>query len=80
MARIPVALQLYSVRRELIRMCTDVEGRSRDGLRRSRIAGAPKHSPEVLRAILDEVGLVCCGWHIPMNLYSRIGWRRPSLS
>jgi sugar phosphate isomerase/epimerase len=69
MARIPVALQLYSVRRELDK---DVYGTLKavaemgyDGV---EFAGAPKHSPEVLRAILDEVGLVCCGWHIPYEL------------
>jgi sugar phosphate isomerase/epimerase len=31
-------------------------------------AGAPKHSAAALKPLLDEFGLVCCGWHTPFSL------------
>jgi sugar phosphate isomerase/epimerase len=31
-------------------------------------AGPPKHSAEVLRDLLKQTKLVCCGWHTPFNL------------
>lgn len=69
MARIPIGLELYSVRRELGK---DVYGTLKAvaemGYEGVEFAGAPTHSARVLRAILDEVGLVCCGWHIPYQL------------
>lgn len=69
MARIPIALELYSVRNELDK---DVYGTlkavAKMGYEGVEFAGPPKHSARVLRAILDEVGLVCCGWHTPFAM------------
>ena len=69
MARIPIGLELYSVRHDLQ---NDVRGTLKAvaemGYEGVEFAGAPQHSAEELRAILDEVGLVCCGWHTPFNL------------
>ncbi len=69
MSSIPIALQLYSVRHELEK---DVHGTLKavadmgyDGV---EFAGPPKHSAEELRALLDEFGLACCGWHTPFEL------------
>ena len=69
MARIPIGLELYSVRHDL---AADVSGTLKavadmgyDGV---EFAGAPQHSAEELRALLDKFGLVCCGWHTPFNL------------
>ena len=64
MARVPIALELFSVRRELEE---DVKGTiqavAEMGYEGVEFAGKRKHSAEELRAILDECGLVCCGWH-----------------
>jgi len=69
MARIPIALELYSVRRELEK---DVKGTIKAvaemGYEGVEFAGARKHDAGELRAILDECGLVCCGWHTPFDL------------
>ena len=69
MARIPIGLELYSVRNDLDK---DVYGTlkavAKMGYEGVEFAGPPKHSARVLRAILDEVGLVCCGWHTPFAL------------
>ncbi|OGV63775.1 MAG: hypothetical protein A3K19_05065 [Lentisphaerae bacterium RIFOXYB12_FULL_65_16] len=69
MARIPIGLELYSVRHDLDK---DVYGTLKAvkamGYEGVEFAGPPKHSAPVLRAILDEVGLVCCGWHVPFDM------------
>jgi len=69
MVRIPIGLELYSVRNELDK---DVYGTlkavAKMGYEGVEFAGPPKHSAPVLRAILDEFRLVCCGWHTPFNL------------
>lgn len=69
MARVPIGLELYSVRND---MDKDVYGTlkavAKMGYEGVEFAGPPKHSGRVLRSILDEVGLVCCGWHTPFNM------------
>ncbi len=67
--KIPIALQLYSVRHAL---ADDLRGTLQavadmgyDGV---EFAGAPTHPAAELRQILDDVGLVCCGWHTPFSL------------
>ncbi len=69
MVRVPIGLELYSVRTE---MDKDVYGTlkavAKMGYEGVEFAGPPKHSARVLRAILDEAGLVCCGWHTPYAL------------
>lgn len=69
MGKIPIGLELYSVRHEL---AEDVRGTLKavadmgyDGV---EFAGPPQHTAEELRALVDEFGLVCCGWHTPFNL------------
>ena len=69
MTRIPIGLELYSVRNE---MDKDVYGTlkavAKMGYEGVEFAGPPKHSGRVLRAMLDEFGLVCCGWHTPFAM------------
>ena len=69
MSRIPIALQLYSVRHELD---ADLRGTLRAvaemGYEGVEFAGAPKHEAAELKPLLDEFGLVCCGWHTPFAL------------
>lgn len=69
MNKIPIALELYSVRNELK---ADVRGTLQAvaamGYAGVEFAGMPNNSAEELKAILDEVGLVCCGWHTPFAL------------
>jgi len=64
MARIPIALELFSVRHELDK---DLRGTLKAvaamGYEGVEFAGVPKHTAEELKAALDETGLVCCGWH-----------------
>ncbi len=69
MARVPIALELYSVRADLQK---DIRGTLRavaamgyDGV---EFAGAPQHSAEEIKALLDETGLVCCSWHTPFQM------------
>jgi sugar phosphate isomerase/epimerase len=66
--RIPIGLELYSVRNELAR---DVFGTLKAvaamGYEGVEFAGGAPASGATLRAMLDEVGLVCCGWHTPFD-------------
>lgn len=67
--QIPLALQLYSVRNELK---DDTRGTlaavAEMGYAGVEFAGPPNNSAEDLKSMLDEVGLVCCGWHTPWAL------------
>jgi sugar phosphate isomerase/epimerase len=69
MSRIPIALQLYSVRHELD---ADLRGTLRAvaemGYEGVEFAGAPQHEARELKPLLDEYGLACCGWHTPFAL------------
>lgn len=69
MAKIPIGLELYSVRHELAQ---DVRGTLRAvaamGYAGVEFAGAPQHPADELAALLAETGLVCCGWHTPFAL------------
>lgn len=69
MKRIPIGLQLFSVRHELDK---DLRGTLKAvaemGYEGVEFAGPPKHSAGELKSALDEVGLKCCGWHTPFNL------------
>jgi len=68
MARIPIALELFSVRHEL---AADPAGTLRKvadmGYEGVEFAGEPRFSADQIRAWLDATGLVCCGWHTPFN-------------
>lgn len=69
MARIPIGLELYSVRHALekdaLGTLKAVAAMGYDGV---EFAGPPRHSAADLAAMLRETGLVCCGWHTPFNL------------
>jgi sugar phosphate isomerase/epimerase len=69
MARVPIGLELYSVRHEL---ADDVRGTleavAEMGYEGVEFAGPPQHEAEELRALLDEFGLACCGWHTPFDM------------
>ena len=69
MARIPIALELYSVREEL---AADALGTlnavAQMGYEGVEFAGPPRHEAKDLREMLDQTGLVCCGWHTPFAL------------
>ena len=69
MTQIPIALQLYSVRHDLDRdLRGTLQAVAAMGYAGVEFAGAPKHSAQELKALLDEFGLVCCGWHTPFAL------------
>lgn len=66
MARVPLALQLYSVRNEL---AADTRGTLKAvadmGYEGVEFAGGAQNTAEELKGYLDEFGLACCGWHTP---------------
>ncbi|MFN3683982.1 MAG: sugar phosphate isomerase/epimerase family protein [Fimbriimonadaceae bacterium] len=68
MARIPIALQLYSVRndcaQDLLGTIRKVAKMGYDGV---EFAGYHGHTPEAIKAVLDEVGLKCAGTHTPIH-------------
>jgi sugar phosphate isomerase/epimerase len=66
MTQIPIALQLYSVRHDLDRdLRGTLQAVAEMGYAGVEFAGAPKQSAQELKPLLDECGLVCCGWHTP---------------
>jgi sugar phosphate isomerase/epimerase len=69
MTQIPIALQLYSVRHDLDRdLSGTLQAVAEMGYAGVEFAGAPKQSAQELKPLLDEFGLVCCGWHTPFAL------------
>ena len=69
MTQIPIALQLYSVRHDLDRdLRGTLQAVAEMGYAGVEFAGAPKHSAQELKPLLDEFGLACCGWHTPFAL------------
>lgn len=69
MARIPIGLELYSVRDELSRDAAGtLKAVAEMGYEGVEFAGPPEHSGEDLKAMLDDAGLVCCGWHTPFAM------------
>ncbi|HMN27678.1 MAG TPA: sugar phosphate isomerase/epimerase [Caldilineaceae bacterium] len=69
MTKLPIALELYSVRDDLAR---DVRGTlqavAKMGYAGVEFAGPPRHPASELKALLDEFGLLCAGWHVPFSL------------
>ena len=67
--RIPIGLELYSVRHAF---ASDPFGTLKAvaemGYVGVEFAGPPALSGALLRAMLDELGLVCCGWHTPISM------------
>jgi sugar phosphate isomerase/epimerase len=67
--KIPVGLQLYSVRQEWAQdpraTLAKVAAMGYAGV---EFYGPPRHDADFLRALLDEYKLACCGWHTPYAL------------
>ena len=69
MARVPIGLELFSVRHELAKDARGtIKAVAEMGYEGVEFAGAPQHPAEELKSYLDEFELVCCGWHTPFNL------------
>ena len=66
--KIPIALQLYSVRhdcaQDLLGVIRKVAAMGYEGV---EFAGYHGHSADDIRKVLDECGIVCSGTHTPMS-------------
>lgn len=64
MPRIPIGLEMYSVRNEFaaapLATMQAIKEMGYDGV---EFAGDPRYCPEFYAALLKQTGLVCCGWH-----------------
>ncbi len=68
MSKIPVGLQLYSVRDECAKNLPYVlESVAKMGYEGVEFAGYYNHSAEQLRKLLDDNGLKCCGTHVGIH-------------
>ena len=66
MTYIPVALEMYSVRKEFAaNPWATMKAVKEMGYEGVEFAGAPQFSADFYAALLKETGLVCCGWHTP---------------
>ncbi len=66
--KIPFALQLYSVRNECAKdLPGTVTAVAKMGYKAVEFAGYHGRDAKPLRALLDEVGLKCCGTHIGLD-------------
>ena len=75
MARIPIGLQLYSVRHDLAQDARGtIQAVAEMGYEGVEFAGDPpigqEGAAEQLKGYLDEFGLKCCGWHTPYHRVS----------
>ncbi|MEE2909691.1 MAG: sugar phosphate isomerase/epimerase [Candidatus Poribacteria bacterium] len=69
MANIPIALELYSVRNELVEdTAGTLKAVAEMGYVGVEFAGHPNNTAQELRTLLDDLGIVCCGWHTPIDL------------
>ncbi len=68
MTKIPIALELYSVRNEMKEdVRTTLHAVAEMGYEGVEFAGWHNHSAKELRTILDSEGLTCCGSHTPFS-------------
>jgi len=68
MAKLPIALQLYSVRNDCEEDLKSVlEAVAKMGYDGVEFAGYYGHEAPAIREMLDDVGLVCCGGHLGLN-------------
>lgn len=69
MSRIPIGLELYSVRQDLSaepeKTLEQVAAMGYEGV---EFAGPPQLPAETYRALLEKTGLICCGWHTPFQM------------
>ena len=69
MARIPIGLELWSVRNEFAKdPLGTLKAVAAMGYEGVEFAGEPAVSGALLRAMLDETRLACCGWHTPVEM------------
>ena len=69
MTNIPTGLQLFSVRHALADdMPGTIKAAAGMGYDGVEFFGPPQHTAAELKAVLDDNGIVCCGWHVPFNL------------
>lgn len=72
MKTLPVALQVYSVRddanNDFVKTMQDVKLMGYDGV---ELAGLYGHSPEQIREILKEIGLVPISAHVPYDAFAQ---------
>jgi len=68
MSKIPIGVQLYSVREECAKnLPATLEAIAKMGYSGVEFAGYYNYSAAELRKMLDAVGLVCCGTHIGLD-------------
>ena len=68
MVYIPVAVEMYSVRKEFAaNPLATMKALKEMGYEGVEFAGAPQFSGDFYAALLKESGLVCCGWHTPWD-------------
>ena len=68
MAKIPIGLQLYSIRQECAQdLPRCLEKVAEMGYAGVEFAGYYDHSAQELRQMLDDLGLKCCGTHIGID-------------
>lgn len=68
MGRIPIGVQLYSVRADCARdLPGTLEQVAKMGYEGVEFAGYHGYSAQELRRMLDDLGLKCCGTHIPLE-------------
>ncbi|MCK5802825.1 MAG: sugar phosphate isomerase/epimerase [Lentisphaeria bacterium] len=69
MARVPIGLEMYSVRNEFAEKPLEtLQAVANMGYAGVEFAGARNHTAEEYKEMLDQTGLVCCGWHTPFPL------------
>lgn len=69
MARIPIGLELYSVRQDFERdPLGTLKAVAAMGYEGVEFAGPPKLSGKELGEMLKKTGLICCGWHTPFHM------------
>jgi len=79
--KIPVGLQLYSVRQDCEKDLPKViKTVAQIGYKGVEFAGYYNRKAAELRQLLDDHGLVCCGTHTPWRRSSRPTSRPPSSS
>jgi sugar phosphate isomerase/epimerase len=68
MAKIPVALQIYSVRKDAEKDLKSVlQAVAKMGYEGVEFAGYYGHDARTIRKMLDDFGLKCCGGHLGLN-------------
>lgn len=68
MTKIPIALQLYSVREEAAKNLSAVlQAVAKMGYAGVEFAGYYGHSAQDVRKMLDDNGLICCGGHLGLD-------------